>query len=43
MIVLLILLMIPLLRSQFNPKRFGTYSNLRLLRRLREEEVMAEF
>jgi O-antigen/teichoic acid export membrane protein len=43
MLILLFVLMIPLLRNQLTPKALGTYRNLRLGRRLTEEEVMSEF
>ena len=43
MVVLLFVLIIPLLRHQFTPKALQTYSSLRLLSILTEEEVMAEF
>lgn len=43
MIGLLGLLLIPLLRYQFNPKVFGSYGSLRLRRPLTEAEVVAEF
>jgi O-antigen/teichoic acid export membrane protein len=43
MVILLFVLMVPLLRHQFTPKALGTYNSLRLLRLLKEEEVMAEF
>ncbi len=43
MIVLLMLLMIPLIRQQLAPEVLRSYSSLRLLRGLTEEEVIAEF
>jgi O-antigen/teichoic acid export membrane protein len=43
MVVLLFVLIIPLLRSQLTAEPMRIYSSLRLLRELREEEVMAEF
>src|SRR6266853_5289151 len=43
MIVLLIVLMIPLVRQKMAPEALGTYSSIRLLRSLSEEEVIAEF
>jgi hypothetical protein len=43
MIALLIVLMIPLIRQKMAPEALRTYSGLRLLRTLTEEEVIAEF
>jgi O-antigen/teichoic acid export membrane protein len=43
MLILLIGLIVPLLRRQLTPKAFDIYSNLRQIRMLTEEEVMAEF
>jgi len=43
MIVLLIVLVIPLFRQHMTAPALGTYSHLRLLRALTEEEVMSEF
>jgi O-antigen/teichoic acid export membrane protein len=43
MIVLLIVLMIPLIRQRLAPEALGSYSSIRLLRPLTEEEVIAEF
>ena len=43
MVVLLIVLMIPLLRQRLAPEMLASYSSIRLLRSLTEEEVIAEF
>ena len=43
MVILLFVLVIPLLRNQLTPKALGTYSGLRILRQMNEEEVMSEF
>jgi O-antigen/teichoic acid export membrane protein len=43
MIVLLFILVIPLFRQHMAAPALGTYSHLRLLRALTEEEVMSEF
>jgi len=43
MVILLVLLTVPLLRTHFTPKMLLTYSPLRVGRKLTEEEVMAEF
>jgi O-antigen/teichoic acid export membrane protein len=43
MVVLLIVLIMPLLRRQLTPQPLHIYSSLRILHRLTEEEVMAEF
>jgi hypothetical protein len=43
MVILLSVLIIPLLRSQLTAEPMRIYSSLRLLRELKEEEVMSEF
>ena len=43
MIILLIVLMIPLIRQQLAPEALRSYSSMRLLRPLTEEDVIAEF
>jgi O-antigen/teichoic acid export membrane protein len=43
MIVLLMVLTIPLIRQQLAPQALGSYTSIRLLRSLNEEEVIAEF
>jgi O-antigen/teichoic acid export membrane protein len=43
MIVLLVVLTLPLLRTHFTPQALLAYSSLRVGRKLSEEEVMAEF
>lgn len=43
MIVLLMVLMIPLIRQRLAPEALGSYSSIRLLHPLTEEEVIAEF